>query len=344
MGVLVETFKHSMMITVFVFVMMMLVDYFNVLTRGRMSVAMRGGRFRQYAVTSFLGATPGCLGAFMNVSLYVRGLISFGAIVGGMIATSGDEAFVMLAMFPGKAFLLFAILFALGIILAWVTDRIASLLKIEPCEECQLSQVHIEDEACRPFGRAGLLESFRKLSLARFVLLLLLVVFLYSIISGVIGPGAWDWKRITFSALLSLSIFIVVTVPEHYLEEHIWNHIAKRHLWRIFLWSFFAILIVDVGFRHWDLEAFVKGHRMWVLLIASLVAVIPESGPHLVFVVMFAKGFIPFSVILANSMIQDGHGMLPLLSYSVRDSVLIKLFNLGFGLIIGAVLYLFVGI
>ena len=141
-----------------------------------------------------------------------------------------------------------------------------------------------------------------------------------------------------------MSLFIVTTVPEHYLEEHIWNHIAKKHLWRIFLWSFFAILIINIGFRHWDLETFVRGHMMWVLLIASLVAVIPESWPHLIFTVMFARGFIPFSVILASSIIQDGHGMLPLLSYTVRDSILIKLFNLAFGLIIGTILYLIEGL
>ena len=35
------------------------------------------------ALASFLGSTPGCLGAFMNVSLYIHGTISFGAIVGG---------------------------------------------------------------------------------------------------------------------------------------------------------------------------------------------------------------------------------------------------------------------
>ncbi|MCK4348834.1 MAG: hypothetical protein KAW47_09485, partial [Thermoplasmatales archaeon] len=52
----------------------------------------------------------------------------------------------------------------------------------------------------------------------------------------------------------------------------------------------------------------------WVLLIASLIAIIPEFGPHLVFVTMFAKGLIPFSVLLASSIVQDGHGMLPLLS------------------------------
>ena len=342
MEIIVGSFKHSLMITVFVFAMMMLVDYFNVLTKGRMSTVIRGGQFRQYAVASFLGATPGCLGAFMNVSFYVHGLMSFGAIVGGMIATSGDEAFVMLAMFPDKAILLFAILFLLGIALAWVSDRIALILKIKPCEECQLSQTYSE-ETCHCFDRDGLLEHFRKLSLARFVLLILLVVFLYSIASGLIGPSVWDWKRITFIVLLSLSIFIVTTVPEHYLEEHIWNHIAKKHLWRIFLWSFFAILIIDIGFRYWDLEAFVKGHMGWVLLIASLGAVIPESGPHLIFTVMFARGLIPFSVILASSIIQDGHGMLPLLSYTVKDSILIKLFNLAFGLIIGTILYLIAG-
>ncbi len=339
MDILLESLKHSLMITVFVFAMLMLVDYFNVLSRGRMTSAIRGGRFRQYVVASFLGATPGCLGAFMNVSFYVHGLISFGAIVGGMISTSGDEAFVMLAMFPGKAVMLFAILFVSGIILAWVADRVASILRIEPSQECQLTQVH-EEEICRFFDRDEILGHFRKLSLARFVLMILLVTFLYGIASGIIGPEDWDWKRVTFIVLISVSLSIVVTAPEHYLEEHIWTHIAKKHLWRIFLWSFFAILIVDIGFRYWNLEVFVKGHKMWVLLIASLVAVIPESGPHLVFVVMFAKGLIPFSVLLASSMIQDGHGMLPLLSYSVRDSALIKVFNLLFGLIVGAILYI----
>jgi hypothetical protein len=331
------------MITVFVFAMLMLVDYVNVLSRGKMTSAIRGGRLRQYVVSSFLGATPGCLGAFMNVSFYVHGLMSFGAIVGGMIATSGDEAFVMLAMFPSKAILLFGILFVLGIILAWVADGVASILKLEPCQECQLSQVH-EGIVCHFFDTDDIMGHFRKLSLARFVLLLLLIIFLYGIASGFIGTEDWDWKRVTFVALLSLTLFIVVTVPDHYLEEHIWTHIAKEHLWRIFLWSFFAILIIDIGFRYWDLETFVKGHMVWVLLIASLVAVIPDSGPHLIFVVMFSKGLIPFSVLLASSIIQDGHGMLPLLSYTVRDSILVKLFNLFFGLSIGIILYLIEGL
>lgn len=110
--------KHALIITVLVFVMMLIVDFVDMFSEKRLTAMIKGSIWRQYAVASFLGATPGCLGAFMNVSLYVHGLLSFGALTGAMIATSGDEAFVMLARFPGSALLLFGLLFALSIPLA----------------------------------------------------------------------------------------------------------------------------------------------------------------------------------------------------------------------------------
>ncbi len=338
MDMIISNLKHGVMISVFVFVMMTLADYLNVLTEGKMNEAIRGSLFKQYITTSFLGATPGCLGAFMNVSFYVHGLITFGAMVGGMIATSGDEAFVMLALFPDKAILLFGTLFIVGIIFAWLTDKLVPVLKITPCEECQVPVLHLENEDWR-INLRGVKANLQKISLARFLLLSLLGISIYVFASGIIGPAAWSWKRITFVTLLSLAEFIVFTAPEHYLIEHIWGHIAKRHLWRVFLWSFGALVVVDVGLKFWNLETFVQTHMSWVLLVASLVAIIPESGPHLIFVMMFAKGLIPFSVLLACSIVQDGHGMLPLLSYSIKDSILIKAFNFFIGLGIGFALY-----
>jgi len=340
MDIFFHNLKHGMMITLFVFVMMIFVDYINVLTQGKMNTVVRGGKLRQYIIASFLGSTPGCLGAFMNVSFYVHGLISFGAIVGGMIATSGDEAFVMLVMFPDKAILLFVILFFLGIISGYLADKTTSIFKIETCQECQLSDVHIEED-CRCLNWKETIEHLKKISLVRFLFLILLVVFMYGFISGLIGPKEWNWVRITFLILIVLTIFIVITVPEHYLEEHIWEHIAKEHLLRIFLWSFGALLVVDLGLKFWNLEAFVKAHMFWIILIASLVSIIPESGPHLIFVMMFAEGLVPFSVLLVSSIIQDGHGMLPLLSYTIKDSLLIKMFNFIIGLGIGMILYTF---
>ncbi len=90
--------------------------------------------------------------------------------------------------------------------------------------------------------------------------------------------------------------------------------------------------------KFWDLETYVHSHMLWVLVIGALLGIIPESGPHLIFVMMYAQGLVPFSVLFTTSFVQDGHGMLPLLSYSLKDSLLIKLFNLVFGLTVGGIL------
>ncbi|MFQ6103017.1 MAG: putative manganese transporter [Candidatus Glassbacteria bacterium] len=338
MEIVIENVKHGLMISVFVFVMMLLIDYLSVMTGGRMHSLIGKGSLRQYVVSSGLGAVPGCLGAFMNVSFYVRGLLSFGAIVGGMLATSGDAGFVMLAMFPKTALFLFCILFSLGVVWAFIIDKMVPVLKIEPCEQCQSVEVHSPD-VCRFLHFKEVTDQLKQLSLNRFLLLVLLLGAVYGAFAGLVGPESWNWERVTFVSLLGLASFIIVSVPEHYLEEHIWNHIAKKHLWKIFLWSFGVLLIVDIGSHLWDLEAFVRSNMLWVLVISGLVSLIPEFGPQLVFVMMFAEGIVPFSVLLTSAIVQDGHGILPLLSHTVKDSLLVKLFNLAIGLILGLTLF-----
>lgn len=313
-----------------------------------MSGIIKGGPWRQYTLASFLGSTPGCLGAFMNVSLYVHGLISFGAIVGGMIATSGDEAFVMLAQFPATAIALFGLLFVFGIVFARISDGIIPHLGITPCESCL--DVHCEE--CLPgtdnqesigdiFRSVNFVENYKSLSFTRFLLIILIVSFLVLLTTGTIGPSSWNWKRITFLSLSICTLAIIAICSEHYLESHIWDHIIKKHLFRVFLWSFGALLFMHWGLAFWNLNSFIQHHMLWVLLIAALIGIIPESGPHLIFVMMYAQGLIPFSVLFTTSFVQDGHGMLPLLSYSFKDSMLIKVFNLVFGLSVGGIFFAF---
>jgi len=338
MEILLHSLQHALLISVFVFVMMMFIDYLSVMTRGRLNQLIGKGSFRQYVVASGIGVMPGCLGAFMNVSFYVRGLITFGAITGGMVASCGDAGFVMLAMFPETALVLFVILFVLGVVLSFLVDRLVPILRIKPCEACLDVGKHSHD-VCHFLTFDEVIDQFRKLSLSRFLLLLLLSGALYGSLADVVGPESWDWERITFVSLIGLAALIISTVPEHYLEEHIWNHIARKHLWRIFLWSFAVLLLVDFGTELWDLETFVKSHLLWVLLLAGLAGLIPEIGPQLVFVMMFAEGIVPFSVLLTSSIVQEGHGTLPLLSHTVQDTLLVKLFKLGFGLVLGVTLY-----
>jgi len=336
---LIDTISKATMITIFVFVMMLLVDYFNVATRGRIKKAIKGSKTRQYTIASFLGSTPGCLGAFLNVSLYVHGLLTFGAIAAGMIATSGDEAFVMIAMFPKEALILFAVLFVLGIFGGWIADKFASFFHIKTCEECNLQQVHNMDE--KHYFQPHVLKDFPHLSPFRYSLIIVFIVVILLNLSGFLGPQNWDKPEKIFLILLSVvAILISSTVSKHYLEDHIVDHIIKKHIWKVFLWTFFALLFVAVGLQYWNLEGIITANLGVILIISALVGLIPESGPHLVFVTLFASGVVPFSILLTSSIVQDGHGMIPLFSYTAKDSILIKIFNLMFGLAIGVPLYL----
>lgn len=339
MVLVLNVFKQSLTITLFVFTMMLILDYFNVITKGQANRLIKEHQGRQYLISSFLGSTPGCLGAFLNVSFYVHGLISFGALVGGMIATSGDEAFVLLAMVPKQALFLFALLFVLGIVLGWLSDKTAKVLKLKTCSHCTLQVVHNNQET-NFFNTQLIIKNYIKPSFIRIILVFTAGIVITAVILGLIGSSSWNVKQIIILVLSIVSFSIIATVPEHFLKEHIWKHIAKKHIIRIFLWSFSAILFVEIGFKYWNIEGFVQQHIELVGLIAVLLAIVPESGPHMIIVMLYARGLIPFSILLASSIVQDGHGMLPLLSYTVKDSILVKIFNLVFGIIIGLGFYL----
>jgi hypothetical protein len=336
MEILFSNLKQGVLITTFVFLIMMLTDYINVLTVGRLTTLIKESKFHQYLIASFLGVFPGCLGAFMVVSFYLRGMISFGALVGCMIATSGDEAFVMLSLFPKKAVTLYFILFSIGIISAIFIDKISKYLKLEkPCE-CGEDYLHQEDKSfVLDFKNVSVF--LKKPSFDRFFLIFLLSIFLYEIIKGKFVESVWE--KVSLLSLLFLSLFILLTVNKHYLEEHIWGHLIKKHLGRIFLWSFFAFLFTDLALRFLRPEDFISSNSIYMVLISALVGIIPQSGPHLVFVTMFHKGLIPFSVLLTSSIVQNGHALIPLLSHSIKAAVWVKIFNLAIGLIIGYFLF-----
>jgi len=49
-----------------------------------------------------------------------------------------------------------------------------------------------------------------------------------------------------------------------------------------------------MGLNCWNLKGFVSYDLPWIFLLEVLVAIIPESGPHLGLVMLFAEGIIPF--------------------------------------------------
>ncbi len=332
--------KHALMITGFVFVMMLVIEYVNVQTHGIWQNNISKSRWKQYLFSAFLGVIPGCLGAFTAVALYSHRLISFGAIVTAMIATSGDEAFVMLAMFPAEAIGLTVLIFLVGIGAGYLADQIPFFAKLGEKFAENSFPIH-EEERCECFSKEELIKNFTKPSLYRIGLIVIVLLFLVAFGSGMLATNAKFWIKVTIITVVSISLLIVLTVPEHFLKEHLWDHIVKVHILRIFLWTFGTLLVVHYTMEFVDVSSLVANNMLLVLLLAVAIGVIPESGPHLIFVTLFAAGTIPFSILLASSISQDGHGMLPLFAESKRSFLSVKIVNIIVAFVVGGMGYLF---
>ncbi len=336
---LLAILKQTIMITGFVFVMMLVIEYINVQTKGIWQDKLSGNRWKQYIFAALLGAIPGCFGAFTVVALFSHRLVSFGAIVAAMIATSGDEAFVMLAMIPKTAILLMIIIFVVGIIAGFTTDKIFVPKKLlEKFSENKLP-LHPEERS-KCFEKDKFYTYLKKPSIYRVILIFIIVLLLIAVITGILAGDEKLWIKVSLTFAISVSLFIVVSVPEHFLKEHLWGHITKVHMPRIFLWIFGTLLVFHFLISYINVEAWITENMLYLLIIAVVVGIIPESGPHLIFITLFAQGAIPFSVLLASSISQDGHGMLPLLAESKRGFLGVKLVKMIYALIIGLFAYL----
>jgi Protein of unknown function (DUF2899). len=332
--VFLEALRSAILISGLVVIMMMLIEFFNVESHGRIFKSLGKSGFTQVLVSALLGSIPGCVGGFAVVSLYTHRLLGFGALLAMMIATAGDEAFMMLAMFPGKAALLFAILFCLAIVAGLSADRLTRKGRMIPTRLEDSYEIHAGDDSghseCAPESHSGK----RHAGWKRIVMFVGVLVFLAALLSGFLEEGeaeadglnllSEEWMFWAFGALSLVILGALIFASDHFVDEHLWEHIVCKHLPSIFAWTFGVLIVIGTLFHFVDLETWIGDNTAWMILLAILVGLIPESGPHLVFVTLFAGGVIPFPVLLANSIVQDGHASLPLIADSKKSFLIAK--------------------
>lgn len=376
----IDVLRNSILITGLVLIMMLMIEYFNIHSHGKWFRRIQDSKIKQIFLGALLGLVPGCIGGFATVSLYTHRLLSIGALVAMMISSSGDEAFVIMAMMPKEAVVLFAILFAISIITGLVTDYI---IFRKPQNDLCPDNFEIHDTDTHTHERIPSLmrkESYRamlKPSRERIAILVGIACFIAAVIMGILACGhdhsaeaaghvhteacthvhtadcSHDHSHmhhhsdatlnilneksinIMFAIISIITLFFTAVANEHFIKEHIWKHVIKRHMVSIFLWTFGTLLICNIGMQYLDVAHWINNNMAFVIILAVLVGIIPESGPHLVFVTLFAQGVLPFYVLLVNSIVQDGHSALPLLAESKMSFAKAKLINIAVGLLVG---------
>jgi hypothetical protein len=335
---LLEVVKESLVVAGMVFAIMVFIEYVNVLTHGIWQKHITENRWKQYLIAAILGALPGCLGSYIAVAMFSHRLFSLGATITTMIATTGDETYLMLALFPEKTFILIGILFILGIVVGYLTDRFVNpdILGKEFSEN--KLPIH-QNEKCTTYNFKELKNNILHPSKLRLILALSFTLLLLGVVYSFFMKEAEIWMLATVAIASIIVLLIILSVPKHFIEEHVYNHIIKVHLPKILLWTFLILLFITVMLKYVDLDSFISNNMILVLIAAVLIGIIPQSGPHLIFVTLFFQGTIPFSVLLANSISQDGHGMLPLLGESKKAFLIIKIIKVIIALIFGFLAY-----
>ena len=351
-----DVLRNSVLITGLVIIMMLMIEYINIHSEGKWFNKLKSHRFGQVVLGAGLGIIPGCMGGFAAVSMYSHKLLSFGALIAMMIASSGDEAFVMLAMIPKEALLLGAILFVIAVLAGWIVDLLSKKTNTLPMGCNDEFKIHEEERHEGSDHEKTGFKNLRHASAERIALLLGVLLFIVALAFGLLEHeheheheaathvNIFDeyWMNLFFAIISLFVVWFIATAKEHIIKEHLWEHIIRKHFLSIFLWTFGSLLVIEIGLHYLDMESWINSNIPWMILLAVLVGIIPESGPHLLFVTLFATGMTPFSVLLASSISQDGHASLPLLAESKISFLKAKVINILVAAIIGYTCY-FIG-
>ena len=393
----IDILRNSILITGLVIIMMMMIESLNIESKGLFFKGLRKTKTGQVLIGALLGAIPGCMGGFATISLYTHRMLSFGALVAMMIASSGDEAFTMLVAFPHKALIIFMILFILAVVTGIIVDKIYDRKHAKKCHKhdhedcgvetgCEGFELHDHEDTSENQSHC---RKIRHFGWKRIIMFIGLAIFIGALATGHLSHDhsthlgescsdqecacccdhnhthheeshttfnllSEDWMNVLFAGLSVLMLFVLIFSSDHFIDEHLWKHVVLKHLPKIFAWTFGVLLVLGIALHYLNLDQYqdieqhkdiveywISNHIPLLILLATLIGIIPESGPHLIFVVLFIQYPITFPVLLASSISQDGHASIPLLAESKKSFIWAKLINCGVALLAGYVAMLF---
>ncbi|MDR0605700.1 MAG: putative manganese transporter [Bacteroidales bacterium] len=371
-----DFFSQTLIITLVVILLMMLIEYVNVKTRGKLLFFLKNHPRTQIWIGALLGLIPGCIGIFAIVSLYTHHLVTFGVLLAAAITSFGDEAFFMISLIPQKTLILVFILFGLAIMAGYIADWVSKKRKLtQSIAQEDAFKVHHQD-TCTAHLHKGTHYVFGKISIRRILTILVVGTFIVSILTGYLSHNhlisdsfsihtqgechvhqvetdnnshghthihtehehsPFSGENLVFLIVAFVSFILLLTVSNHFFEEHIWNHVIRKHFLKIFIWVFVITLIMKITGLFVDVNVlcYQAWGKMILLLFALLIALLPESGPNLIILFLYMDGIIPFSTLIANSILQEGHGGLPLIAEKSKDFFKLKLIKFVIALLTG---------
>ena len=293
-------------------------------------------------MASFLGALPGCGGALVVVTQYVKGRLSFGALIAVLTATMGDAAFLILAKEPKTGLLLIAITFVVG----WTSGMVVNALHGENFMRKRTNNgggdesdviVEASEHSCRMLFSGSKWRGW--VDGVWFVLLVPGIVgaVLYAFQIDVLSWQVWGLSTgvvfavFTIVCVLSWVLFSGPTgreTRERETQSVTWRSIIDDTNF-VTTWVVAAFLLFDMTVHVFalDLESVFGAAYIFLPLIAVLVGFVPGCGPQILVAATYISGLIPFSALMGNAISNDGDALFPALALAPGAAVVATLYS-----------------
>jgi len=283
----------------------------------------------QIPIAACLGALPGCGGAVVVVMQYVRGAVSFGAVVAVLTATMGDAAFLLLAAEPRTAIGVFGLGAVVGMLTGAVIDFIhgADFMR----------QTRIDVSPWIPQSDGARINPLRPIWLAivapGFVLGVLWLMEVET--DALFGPlAAYEPTQLIGMAGALLAIGMWTLDPEQRFDPGVCR--SGGPVRRMMDTTNFVTVWVVVGFLVYELGVHFTGvdlgaiFHTWIYvvpLLAVLVGFLPGCGPQIVVTTLYIQEVVPLSAQLGNAISNDGDALFPAIAIAPKAAVVATLYS-----------------
>lgn len=293
----------------------------------------------QVPVAALLGALPGCGGAIMVITQYIRGHIGFGSVVAVLTATMGDAAFLLLAQEPLTGLAMMALGLAVGILSGYVVETIHGP---------DFLRTRRGDVAATATCHTGGLPGLRWLWVALLVpglaigILLAAQVDVDALLSGLDTPFTL-WLGLA-GALLALLMW--AWVPSRGYTSLVAGDIGAppsaagatgaSTVARVIGDTNFVTVWVIAAFLAYELGVYYAGAdpKVWFAVAAPLlplmgvlVGLLPGCGPQIVVTTLYLSGVVPLSAQIGNAISNDGDALFPAIALAPRVAVVATLYS-----------------
>ncbi len=306
---------------------------------------MRKYKHLQVPIAAALGSLPGCGGAIIVMTQYVRGRLSFGAVVAVLTSTMGDAAFLLLAQAPKAGFVMMGVGCVVGVISGYIIDAIHGQDFLRPKTEEIQSAKTLEGGVSKPFT----VTIFDKIWLAMIVpgfglgVLSALQIKTLGSLSETFTAQAILYLGAA-GALLAASMWMYMALirphdkGEPYGAAH--NvHVSSEQdhpVHRVIqdtnfvtTWVILAFFTFEMSvyMTNLDLVSILSGVSAFVPLMAIVIGFIPGCGPQILLTTMYLNGVVPLSAQLGNAISNDGDALFPAIAMAPKAAVMATIYS-----------------